>query len=1016
MGIIRAFVRRPVLTSVTVLMAVFIGFYAYFELGVELLPRVDIPVVVVQTIYRGAGPEEIENLISKPIEDTLAQVEGVDKIESYSLEGISFVVAEFEYDINLSEATLDVSNRVKTIVGLLPDEAEDPIVEKFDINAQPFMTLAILSNDPEEKAYTIVEDRIQREITQIQGLANADILGGIRREIHIYVDPADMEQFGIDMQTITRVVAANNLNDPSGHIARGDRELSIRVIGEVDDPKQLEEIRIPLKNGSSVRIGDFARVVDTTEEKRGFARYMGKNAIFVDCIASPNANIVEISKEIRSELDTIRQYMPSGYQIIITNDEADFISESVRNVFRDMGLGILLTALILYLFLRRFSVTLVVALSMPTAVIATFMLLFTTNTSLNIMSTLGLAISIGVLVNNAILVIENIFRYRDMGIDPLEAAEKGTGEIALSVLSTTVTNLAVFVPVAFMGGIVGQFFSDFAITVVFATLFSLWVAMTFTPMVAARINYDEPSRVSRFLTGWFQWIYSWFDRVHHKLVSRALNHPWLTLLIFVALFAGSITLTRQIGVEFLPRADQGVVTVEVELPSAVSLGYTERITRQIEAFAKDLPDVKAVEVLAGGTGSEQGVNQARIRLFMNDREDRASTFEIADQLRPFIASIPDVTPIISAFTSGGPPGRALQIGVIGNEIEELDRISQKILRIMRETKGIVEADVNWELGRPEIELKANRWRMAQLELDVSQLADTSRAYITGKEAGVFRSEGKEYDILVKLEPEKVGNVFELPGLPVPTKSGFVPLAIVADVNYGLGPTTILRKDRNRYMAVEADVSGITVGEAFSQILPKIQALELPPGYRLDFAGEVESIQENFRFMILAFGMAVVLTFMVIAAILESYLFAFIIMLTIPLSAIGVVPLLLLTNVAISVYGLLGVIMLVGLVVNNAIVILDYAEMKRREGYRPYDAIMEACQIRLRPIVMADITSVIAMIPLGLGLGAGGPFRQPMAIVVIGGLLAGGTLALFAIPPVYERVWAFREWRRKRKEA
>ncbi|MBN1332760.1 MAG: efflux RND transporter permease subunit [Synergistales bacterium] len=1015
MGIIRAFVRRPVLTSVTVLMAVFIGFYAYFELGVELLPRVDIPVVVVQTVYRGAGPEEIENLISKPIEDALAQVEGVDKIESYSLEGVSFVVAEFEYDINLSEATLDVSNRVKTIVGQLPDEAEDPIVEKFDINAQPFMTLAILSSDPEEEAYTIVEDRIQRQITQIKGLAKADLLGGIKREIHIYVDPADMEQFGIDMQTITRIVAANNLNDPSGHIARGDRELSIRVIGEVDDPKQLEEIRIPLRNGSSVRIGDFARVVDTTEEKRGFARYMGENAIFVDCIASPNANIVEISREIRAELERIRQYMPSGYQIIVTNDEADFIAESVRNVFRDMGYGILLTALILYLFLRRFSVTLVVALSMPTAVIATFMLLFTTNTTLNIMSTLGLAISIGVLVNNAILVIENIFRYRDMGVEPLEAAEKGTGEIALSVLSTTVTNLAVFVPVAFMGGIVGQFFSDFAITVVFATLFSLWVAMTFTPMIAARIRYDEPSRLSRFITGWFHWIYSCFDRAHHKLVMKTLDHPWLTLVLFLVLFTGSIILTRQIGVEFLPRADQGVVTMEIELPPAVSLGYTERITRQIEAFAEDLPDVKAVEVLAGGTGAEQGVNQARIRLFMNDLKDRASTFEIAAQLRPFIASIPDVTPIISAFTSGGPPGRALQIGVIGNDISELDTISQQILRIMRETPGIVEADVNWELGRPEIELAANRWRMAQLELDVSSLADTSRAYITGKEAGVFRSEGKEYDILVKLEPQKVRNVFELPGLPIPTKSGFVPLAIVADVNYGIGPTTILRKDRNRYMAVEADVSGITVGEAFNQILPKIRAIELPPGYRLDFAGEVESIQENFRFMILAFGMAVVLTFMVIAAILESYLFAFIIMLTIPLSAIGVVPLLFLTDVAISVYGLLGVIMLVGLVVNNAIVILDYAEMKRKEGYRPYDAIMEACQIRLRPIVMADITSVIAMVPLGLGLGAGGPFRQPMAIVVIGGLLAGGTLALFAIPPVYERVWAFREWRRKRKE-
>lgn len=1016
MGIIRAFIRRPVLTSVTVLMAVFIGLYAYFELGVELLPRVDIPVVVVQTIYRGAGPEEIENLVSKPVEDAVAQVEGVKKIESYSLEGISFVVVDFEYDINLSEATLDVSNRVKAISGLLPDDAEDPIVEKFDINAQPFMTLAILSSAPEEEAYTVVEDRIQRQITQIKGLAKADILGGIQREIHIYVDPSDMEQFGINLQEVTRVLAANNLNDPSGNISKGGKELSIRVLGEVEDPSQLEDIRIPLQNGSSVRIGDFARVEDTTEERRGFARYMGRSAIFIDCIASPNANIVDISGKIRKELERIKQYMPPGYEIIITNDDSSFISEAVRNVFRDMGLGILLTALILYLFLMRFSVTLVVALSMPTAVIATFILLFTTDTTLNIMSTLGLAISIGVLVNNAILVIENIFRFRDMGLDPLEAAEKGTSEIALSVLSTTVTNLAVFVPVLFMGGIVGQFFNDFAIAVVIATLFSLWVALTFTPMVAARIEYGEPSRTSRFLTGWFQWIYSGFDRLHHVLVTGALRHPYLTLLLFLGLFAGSISLSSLLGIEFIPKADEGVVTIQIELPSAVSLGYTQKVTDRIEELAKNLPDVKAVEVLAGGTGAEQGVNQARLRIFMEDKPDRISTFEVAEIIRPELAAIPDMTPVITASSSGGPPGRALQIGVIGDEIDELDRISQKMLTIMRRTPGVVDADVNWELGRPEINLKVNRWRLAQLDLNVSDLADTSRTYVTGKEAGVFRTRGKEYDILVMLEPSKMDNVFDIPGLPVPTKQGFVPLGVVAEVEYGLGPTTILRKDRNRYMAVEADVSGITVGEAFNSILPDIQKIELPPGYRFDFAGEVESIQENFRFMLMAFGMAVVLTFMVIAAILESYLFSFIIMLTIPLSAIGVVPLLFITDVAISVYGLLGIIMLVGLVVNNAIVIIDYAERQRRDGRKPYDAILEACQVRLRPIVMADITSIIAMLPLALGLGAGGPYRQPMAIVVIGGLLAGGTLALFAIPPVYERVWAFREWRKNRRTA
>lgn len=1017
MRFLRAFIRRPVMTTVFVLLAVVIGIYSYGELGIALLPKVDIPVVVVATRYSGAGPSEIETLVSKPIEDACSQVEGVDKIESYSLEGISYVVVSFQYEVDISEANLDVSNRVKAISALLPEDADDPVVEKYDINAQPFMTIAVTSNLPPEFAYDIVEDKIQRRITQLQGLAKADILGGLKREIQVHLNPSRLNQYGLTLLDVSRVLENNNFNDPSGHIAQGGRELSVRVVAEVDDPQQLGEISIPLGDGQSVRIGDLGRIADTTEERRGAARYRGQEAIFVECIATPNSNIVRLSGELREVLEDAKQDLPEGFTLVITDDDSDFISGAVRNVFRDMSIGVVLTGLILYLFLRRFSVTLVVALTMPTAIVATFILMFAADISMNVMSTLGLAISIGILVNNSILIIENIFRYREMGYDPMEAAERGTGEIAVSVFSTTFTNLGVFIPVAFMGGIVGQFLRDFALTVVFATLFALWVAMTFTPMTSARVRYGEPGRLSRILTGWWEWLYEGFEELHEILVVRAVRHPWLTLLLFGALFAGAISLVPRLGVEFFPRADRGRVSIDLELPNVASLEYTEAVTAKVEAFAETLPHVRAVEVLTGGRGSSSGVNNSRVRIFMDEDPNRPSTFEIADMVRPFLASLPDVTSSVSAAAhGGGGPGKAIQISVVGEDIGRLNAIAERVKDILRQTEGVVDVDTNWRLGRVELQLAPKRWRLGQMELSVDDIANTVRGFITGKKGGVYRAGDTEYDVMVMLAPDLVDNIFKVPDLPVQTRKGFTPLRELVEASYGTGPTSIYRKDRVRSVTVDADVTGRSVGEAFGDISSQLDKIDLPRGYRFSYGGEVEDIQENFRFLGIAFGMAIVLTFLMIAAIIESYVFALVIMLTVPLSLIGAVPMLFLTKTAISLYGLLGMIMLVGLVVNNAIVVIDYAERVRGMGHRPRDAVIEACRIRLRPIVMADVTSIIAMTPLALGLGTGGPYRAPMALVVIGGLIAGGTLALFVIPPVYDRVWAFREWRERRREA
>lgn len=1010
------FIRRPVLTTVTILLAVVIGIYSYLSLGVALIPKVDIPIVVVSTIYEGAGPSEIESLVSKPIEDAVAQVEGIKQIKSYSVEGASFVVAEFKYDVTISQAVLDVSNRVKAIASQLPEDAKEPVTEKVDINAEPFITIAVTSDLPPELAYDVVEDKIQRRLTQLQGLAKADILGGRKREINVYIDPAKLAHFGVTLGEVIRTLSVNNFNDPSGHIAKGDRELTVRVIGQVGDPALLGEIRLYRKDGVSIRLSDFARVADSTEEERGYATYRGRKAIFIECIASPNSNVVSLSAEIRKELDRIREFLPEGFDVVVTNDDSNFIKEAIWNVFTNMGQGILLCGLVLFLFLQNISVTFVVALTMPTAVIATFILMYACDITMNMMSTLGLAISIGVLVNNAILVFENVFRYRDMGYGPIEAAEKGTGEIAISVLSTTSTNLGVFIPVAFTQGIAGQFLRDFALTVVFSTIFSLWTALTFTPMMAARTPYGTPGRLTRFLTGWWIWLYSGFEDIHHVLVSKSLRHPWLTFLLFGVLFYGSVLLWPRLGVEFVPKVDEGVVKIDLELPTTASLAYTRRVTDRIEAFASGLTGVATVEVLAGGNRTNSGVNRSRVRLFMTRDPGRPTTFDIADRLRPFLAGIPDLTSTVSAAESGGGPGKPIEVSVIGDDIETLNAIAMRMLAFVRETKGAVDADVDWRLGRSELRIEPNRWRLGQLGLTVDDVAVATRGYITGKKSGVFRSEGKEYDILARLEPSKVDTVFQIPDLPVPARGEYVPLKSVSDITYGLGPTRILRTDRMRAVTVTADVSGRSVGEVFAEITKKIGAIEVPHGYKIKYGGEVEDMRENFFYLGIAFVMAIVLTFLMIAAIIESYLYAFVIMLTVPLAAIGVIPLQFITNTNTSIYGILGFIMLVGMVVNNALVILDYAEMVRKEGTDPTEGILEACTVRLRPIIMADLTSVIAMMPLALGLGAGGAYRAPMAIVSIGGIVAGGSLALFVIPSVYSLIWKFRAWRNRRQMA
>lgn len=1010
MNIIGNSVRRPVLTTVIMTIFVLLGLFSFFRLGVVLLPKIDIPVVLVRVPYRGAGPLEVERLIVQPVEDAVAAVEGVKEINGYALEGTGFVVAVLTYETDITQATLDISTRIKAIAGLLPDEADEPVVEKFDITAQPFMMIVAKTDLPSYQARDIVENQVARRLTQITGIASVSVIGGRTREIHLDVDPQNLMAHNLSMRKLASLVRGANLNSPSGSISRGGKETSIRIVGEPSASRELGLIGIPLGNGRVVRLGNVARVIDGLAEESSRARFDGRDSILLEIIGRPNANIVSIAKDVRSQIDALTPGLQGSVDLQVVFDSSDFVEKSVNNVIRDMIIGTLLTSLILFLFLRQFGSTLAVAISMPTSIIATFIPMYFFNFTLNVMSTLGLAISVGVLVNNAILVLENIYRYRELGMDPMTAAEEGTREISLAVISTTATNLGVFIPIAFMGGIVGQFFNQFALTVVFATLFSLWGAFTVTPMAAARLGGTsiQVTDTAKRLTAWWQWIYSELEVFHHVFVEKAVRNPWKTILLFGLLFAGSLLLAPRIGFEFFPRVDEGVIGIEIELSSTASIEATDSAVRKVEGYLAEQPYIKSISSTIGG-GRLAGINSANVKAYLIDEDKRDSGFDIASTLRSEFASLPDADVSVNvASGQGGPGGKPVQITIAGPDLDVLDSLSKELLEKIRDIPGLADLDTDWKVGRFELRLTPDHHRLSSAGVTLSEVAEELRGYLSGLKAGVFREKGYEYDILVKLSEKWTESATAVPGLPLWTPSGFIPVGELTDVSFELSPTAVYRLDRQRKVSVLADVSGKTVGEVFRDINPRMKEIDLPPGYRFILEGEIQSIQENFRRMIIAFTMAIILTFLMIAGILESYLFSFVIMLTVPLSIIGVIPTLLVTGTSLSIYGLLGLVMIVGLVVNNAIVVVDYAEVVRQKGHEPAEAVIEACRVRFRPIIMADVTTLMAMLPLALGLGEGGQYRAPLAIVLIGGLFAGGTMAVFLIPPVYRLVWDLKK--------
>ncbi len=1040
---IRTFIERRVLTTVIVLIAVILGGLSYAGMGVRRFPEVEFPIITVATVYQGASPTEVETDITKRIEDAVVGIAGIEEIRSSSQQGLSFVFIEFDLDQDIDIKAVDVRNKIDRILALLPEGAEDPIPEKFEIGALPIVDLVLYGPQDPNELYRLAEEELQPALTQITGVADISLTGGQEREIHVLLDARKLRKHRVPISAVTAAVRASNVDVPAGHITQPGRRFVVRTPGRATRVEDIAGVRVPTLGGGIITVGDLGRVADTYAEKETASRYAttsgagedglsSRDAIVLAVQARSDANEVAVVERIREELPKLRRRLPQGAMLEVARDTSVFIKGALANVRQNMLIGIGLTALVIFLFLKSLRATIVIAVVMPAAVIIAFIGMAASGFTLNIISLTGLAIVIGVLVNNAILIVENVTRFMAQGLEPKEAAVEGTHDIALAIFSSTATNLVVFLPIAFMGEIIGRFFRDLGLTVVFATVVSLLVSYSLTPMMCGlllKANEEEGGRRS-----WLAWLFegtagrvarAW--RCGFEVTKRAylgaldwcLHHRLSTVVLTFVAFICSLFVFAVVGVEFFPSSDEGRFRITIEAPVGTPLAVTDRAVRRVEEGLRELPHlenyvVRVGRVAAGSTGRTEGVDLAEIAVTVVDRaERRESLDELLDWLRPRLADVPSVK-ILAAKEAGGPEQSPIAIELVGEDLGQLQRLAGQVMEIVESVPGTAGVSKSWQAGQPEVQVVPRQERINREGVQTRLLAQEVRAYVEGQVASQFLDGDENYDIVVKLEAQDRRFATDLERLFIssPTTGQMLRIGEVADVRRAPGSTLITRKDRTRLVTVASNLTGERPSGKVEGDIKRLldERVVVPQGVTVEFGGEAEMREKNFAELFKAMATAAALTFLLVAGIVESFAFALIIIMSLPVCLIGVSLAMLVADVTVNMFALMAMVILVGMVVNNAIIVVDYAMRAEEGGLTAREAVREACQRRYRMILMANLTTVVALIPLSLGLGFGGEIFRPLAVVEMGGVLAAGALSLLVIPAVYVMVRGRKELR------
>lgn len=1009
-------IRRPVFTTMIMLGLIVLGIFSYRRLAIDQFPSVDIPVVVVQTTYPGASAETIEREITERMEEAFNPLQGVDRITSQSLEGVSLVIVEFDLDRDSDVAAQDVRSAIEGIRRDLPEAIDPPIVSKFDPASQPIVSLALSSEAmPLPQLTSLADEDIRRAIENVAGVGEVRLAGGLEREIRVFLQPERLRALGVSVSEISAALRSQNLEAPAGRLERGATETLVRVTGRITDPAQFANIIVANRNGAQIRLGDLARVEEGTEEQRSLALVDGRRAVSLDVLKISGANTVEVADGVNAAVAGIRSRLPAGVELQIVRDNSVYIRHSVEDVIRELILGALLTVIIVMLFLNDWKATIITSFALPVSVISAFILMGALGFTLNVLTLMALALSIGILIDDAIVVIENIVRHRAMGEPPRRAAFRATGEIQLAVLATTLSIVAVFVPVAFMGGIVGRFFYQFGLTIAWAVMVSLFVSFTLTPMLSAWWGVDPHVagvHGGNPLTRSIARFNAWFDRQagrYRGVIAWALRHRKSVIGIAAASFVGAFMLFPFIGGGFMPTSDNSEFVVTFETPEGSSLPYTQQKVEQVGQALQNLPGVEYTYATVGA-GAAGTVTTGEIYVKLTGPGEREeSQHELMERARAALTPIYGIETAV--LESGGVGGTQapLSVDLRGPDIDRLQALSGQIAQMMREIPGVVDVQTSIDEPRPEFRIEVRRDVANEVGVDVGQVAATVRPFLAGEVVTRWEDPtGEERDVVIQVPPEQRLSVEDLSSIPVATNQRgpngdviTVPLGDVAVLERGTAPAQINRQRMQRVANITAATAGgLSVAEASGAIRQGLAEMQLPEGYTVSLGGETEALEETVGYVIEAIVLAVVLIFLILASQFESITHPFAIMLSLPLSLIGVLLALLLTNDTLNMMSMIGVILLFGLVTKNAILLVDNANARRRAGTDRFTALVEAGAVRLRPIIMTTMAMIAGMTPIALALGEGGGFRAPMARAVIGGLITSTLLTLVVVPVAY----------------
>ena len=996
-------IDRPVLTTVVTAAVLLLGWIGYRNLPVRELPDVEFPVVSVRTVLPGASPEVVETEVTEVLEEEINTIEGLKTLTSASGEATSYVIAEFELGRDVDFALQDVRAQVSRVRGELPDDVEEPVIQKQDPDARPIMWIAVRGPDVPLTEVNEVADNVVRERLQtLEGVGSVLTGGGQRFAVRIRLDPKRMAAYAVTVGDVRRALQQGNVEIPSGRLESDSREFTVRTEGEFETPEAFNELIVAYRDGSPVRLGDVGIAEGGAENERTLARFNGEPTVGLGVVKQSGANTVAVADRVLEELERIREVeLPPGYTLSLATDDSEFIEQSLAEVEETLLLAFVLVVLVILLFLRNVRATIIPSLAIPVSIVGTFGAIYALGFSINTLTLLALVLAIGIVVDDAIVVVENIYRHMEEGEGPKEAARNGTAEIAFAVIAISLTLVIVFLPIALMGGITGRLFRQFGVAVAVSVLISAFVALTLTPMLASRFlkpGSESNRRVFRVVENGVARLTRWYRGV----LDRALGRRGLVMLVAGAALVVSVGVMSVMGREFVPQEDRGEFLVSIEGPEGATLSYTDHYLRRLEGILAETEGVDRYFTAIGlGFGGPPSVSSAIAFVKLEERDERRGQFEIIGEVRREASELAGVNVFVfspSALSQGF--GRPLQFVVQSEDLDRLAARTEELVSWGRRQPWLVGVDTDVDLNKPEVSVTIDRNKAASLGVSVADVAGTLQVLLGGQDLSEFERGAERYEVIAQVRDTLRATPQDLSSLYVRGEGGeLVQLASVVRVQEGVGPNQINHYDRRRSITIGADVEGVSLGDAIERMEERAAEV-LPADFTTAVAGQSQDFQESFASLMFALLMAVIAIYLVLAGQFESFVHPFTIMLALPLALVGAVLGLGALGMTLNIYSMIGIIMLMGLVTKNSILLVDFANQARRGGMERDDAVVRAGEVRLRPILMTAISVVIGVMPIALALGAGAESRRPLGVAVVCGMITATALTLFVVPVFY----------------